>query len=103
MADVYRGRMSESKSIHIWMPDGRSLCDRRARQNAIEYAEATDDQVEQYLRDETEAPACGSCIVLAGHMRHKAACYYSSPPARCARRRSEAPGNSSREHDGRTP
>ena len=54
--------MSETKIMHVWLPHGRSLCDRCFE----EPAPGTDDDLEL-------APACGSCVVLANRLRRQAA------------------------------
>jgi hypothetical protein len=55
------------KTVHIWMPDRRSLCDRRPRSRAYEWPNdaALDAQI--------QAPVCGACIVIAGQIRTEAA------------------------------
>jgi hypothetical protein len=50
--------MSLDKVVHIWMPDGRSLCDRAAQ------------PARNMLND--EAPACGACINIVGDLRQQA-------------------------------
>ena len=64
--------MAEPKTLHIWMHDGRSLCDRRAL-TPTEVGAMADEEFEAHLREQTEAPACGSCLLVAGNMRHQAA------------------------------
>lgn len=62
----------EPKTVHIWMPNRRSLCDRRARSRAPLHDEMNDDQFDAFVRDEVESPVCGACIVVASHIRHEA-------------------------------
>lgn len=63
---------TEPKSIHIWMPDRRSLCDRRPRAQYPRHDEMTDEQFDQLLDEQTVAPVCGACIVIASHLRREA-------------------------------
>ena len=57
------------KTRHVWMPNGRSLCDRRVRpQRPCDKQEAV-DAVQEWL----DAPSCGSCIVLVDGLRQQAA------------------------------
>lgn len=62
--------------MHIWMLDGRSLCDRRARPRPSDVTEMSDSQFEDYLDEQRNAPACGSCLLLAEHLRADAAVIY---------------------------
>lgn len=64
--------MDEPKTLHIWIHDGRTLCDRRARLPSS-VAEMTDEEFEDHIREQTTAPACGSCLLVAGNMRYQAA------------------------------
>ena len=61
------------KVVHVWMPDRRSLCDRRARSQYPNHEDLTDDQFEAVVKEQEEAPVCGACIVVALHVRTKAA------------------------------
>lgn len=79
--------MSETKTVHIWMLDGRSLCDRRA------FPSHRADSEEEYeaARQETEvAPACGACLVLAARIRREAAVIFERQPAVHPERASDA-------------
>ena len=54
------------------MPDGRSLCDRRAHpETNLEVL--TDDEFDAYLGEQLNAPACGSCVLIADFLRFQAA------------------------------
>jgi hypothetical protein len=66
------------KTIHVWMPDGRSLCDRRAQLRRPDPTTMTDQEFEEYVDEQTNAPACGSCLLLAQHLQHAAATIYES-------------------------
>lgn len=63
--------MTDPKTLHVWMPDGRSLCDLRPMSH-IDLTKASDEEFEEHLDTITGAPACGSCLVLGEHVRHKA-------------------------------
>jgi hypothetical protein len=65
--------VEEVNTIHVWMPDGRSLCDRRAVPAGSDVAAMSDIEFTTYLHEQTDAPACGSCLLLAAHVRHRAA------------------------------
>lgn len=65
--------MDERKTFHVWMPDGRSLCDRRARLPRADFAAMTDEQFATYVDEQTAAPACGSCLVIVDRLRLQAA------------------------------
>jgi hypothetical protein len=67
--------MTDPKTLHVWMPDGRSLCDLRAAPR-VDVLEFTDEQFEEHMDMIAGAPACGSCLLLAGHVRHHAAVIY---------------------------
>ncbi|MEM6110690.1 hypothetical protein AAHS21_31410 [Mycobacterium sp. 050272] len=64
------------KTVHIWMPDRRSLCDRRAQLHNRVTDEMTDDEFDQLMEETQPAPACGSCLLLAEHLRAHAAVIY---------------------------
>jgi hypothetical protein len=62
-------RMTDPKTVHIWMPDGRSLCDRRASPPA---AKTTAEAV--LMAEESQsAPVCGACVVIVQSMRSELA------------------------------
>jgi hypothetical protein len=66
---AYGEGMAEIKTVHIWMLDGRSLCDRRpfpSHRGETE-AQLTASQIEA-----ENAPACGACLLLAGRVRREA-------------------------------
>lgn len=54
--------MAEPKTFHIWLPNSRSLCDRRARPS-------TSEDREPDKSEDLDAPGCGACILLANHVR----------------------------------
>ena len=54
------------------MPDGRSLCDRRAYPRSLDIEHCSDEEFETYISELTESPACGPCILLAGYLRSQA-------------------------------
>lgn len=62
---------TETKTVHVWMLDGRSLCDRRA------YPAPRPDQTDEDHRVAQEvskaAPACAPCLLLANRIRREAA------------------------------
>jgi hypothetical protein len=62
--------MKKSKTMHVWLPHGRSLCDRRFRDPAPN----TDDDLEL-------VPVCGSCLVLANRLRRQAAVLLTTQPS----------------------
>lgn len=62
----------EPKTRHIWMMDGRSLCDRRSRPRG-DYYELDEDEFEKAVKEQENAPACGSCLLLVGRLRRQAA------------------------------
>lgn len=55
---------AEPLTIHVWMPDGRSLCDRRAPRRKPE-AESPIAEVER----NRDAPSCGACALLIHALR----------------------------------
>lgn len=66
---------AEPKSIHLWLPSGRSLCDRRDHAQAP----VQDDPEARYraAMDQVTAPVCGSCMLVLGHLRYRAAGLFS--------------------------
>ncbi|ACC43000.1 hypothetical protein NJB18091_29500 [Mycobacterium marinum] len=64
--------MTEPKTVHLWMPDGRSLCDRRASPRRLNVEQLTDDEFGSYLAEQIDAPVCGSCVNLADFLRLQA-------------------------------
>ena len=60
------------------MPDGRSLCDRRARVRAPDPVKMSDQEFDEYVDEQRNAPVCGSCVLLAQHLQHQAATLYES-------------------------
>ena len=63
--------IKEIKTVHIWLPNGRSLCDRRPSRRA-RYDKMTDSDFEAYVQEQTNAPACGSCLILTVDLQHQA-------------------------------
>jgi hypothetical protein len=60
--------MAEPKILHAWLPNRRSLCDRRSRPPA----NPDDLTIEERLKDFDEqinAPVCGACIVVLDYLR----------------------------------
>ncbi|PYY64413.1 hypothetical protein DEJ30_08080 [Curtobacterium sp. MCPF17_003] len=79
--------MPETKTVHIWMLDGRSLCDRRP------FPSHRGDSEEQYaaaIAETESAPACGACLVLAARIRREAAAIIERHPAVQPERASDA-------------
>lgn len=64
------------KTTHIWMPDGRSLCDRKAHLHTRDVSKMSDSEFEQLIEETHNAPACGSCLLLAEYLRADAAVIY---------------------------
>jgi hypothetical protein len=64
------------KTMHVWMPDGRSLCDRRAQVPTGDVATLSESEFDQLLAGQTNAPACGSCLLLAEYLHADAAVIY---------------------------
>lgn len=62
--------MNESRTMHVWLPFGRSLCDRGFQEPSAD----SDDDLEL-------APACGSCLVLANRLRRQAAVLLKTQPS----------------------
>ena len=60
----------EPKTHHIWLPDGRSLCDRRALPPNSPLTSA--EERDAHLAEQQQAPACSSCLVLVGRLRREA-------------------------------
>lgn len=61
--------VNEPKTVHVWIHDGRSLCDRRA-------IPAEPTNLEEFDASEAltaSAPACGSCLLLVESLRQAAA------------------------------
>ena len=59
--------VSEPKVRHLWIPGGRSLCDRRDCPDAS-LAEMSDEDFETHVREQTAAPACGPCLIVLGEL-----------------------------------
>lgn len=63
---------AEPKTLHVWMPDGRSLCDRRARPERGGAVPAVEEhEAERAIA--ASAPACGACLMLVSYLRTDAA------------------------------
>ena len=65
--------MTDSEPIlrHVWLLDGRSLCDRRAR--PAELRPPTPEEFEAETTTTEAAPACTACMILAANVRREAA------------------------------
>jgi hypothetical protein len=65
--------MTDSEPIlrHVWLLDGRSLCDRRAR--PAELRPPTPEEFEAETATTEAAPACTACMILAANVRREAA------------------------------
>lgn len=74
--------MTIEKMMHVWMPDGRSLCDRRAAPGAV--------RTPDHVREAIEAPACGICLLLVGRLRREAAVILAQTERTAPQRASEA-------------
>jgi hypothetical protein len=68
--------VSEPKTIHVWLPEGRSLCDRRAYPGP-----KTGEQLEAAKRESKVAPACGACQIVASIIRRDAELAFSDASA----------------------
>ncbi|WP_188037078.1 hypothetical protein [Actinotalea sp. JY-7885] len=64
-------RSREAKAVHVWMPDRRSLCDRRASTPG-RLEEKTDEEFDGWLAEQRDAPVCGSCLLLVSRLRRQA-------------------------------
>lgn len=62
--------MSETKTMHIWMLDGRSLCDRRPYPR---YQGKSDAELEVLRKEAEAAQACGPCLLMVSRLRREAA------------------------------
>jgi len=65
--------MSDPEPIlrHVWMLDGRSLCDRVAR--PAELRPPTPEEFAAETAETEAAPACAACLLLAADVRREAA------------------------------
>lgn len=52
--------MADPKTVHLWLPDNRSLCDRRARPGRS----AGPEEDLASLKVEEAAPVCGACALV---------------------------------------
>lgn len=84
---AYGDRMAEIKTVHIWMLDGRALCDRRPYPSHLN---ETEEQYEASKREAAMAPACGACLLLAGRIRREAAAILERHPVVHPAKASEA-------------
>jgi hypothetical protein len=79
--------MAEIRTVHIWMLDGRSLCDRRAHPSG----HFPDEESREAAVAEAEAaPVCGACLLLAGRVRRESAAILLHNPTVYPERASEA-------------
>lgn len=69
---------AEPMTRHVWLPDGRSLCDRHAplADDRVPTPEEFDGEVAVI----EAAPACGACLVLVDRIRVEAAAILSDAP-----------------------
>ena len=60
-------------TTHIWMHDGRSLCDRQSdvRSRPRTSSGWSDEELRAFLADQA-APACGPCLLVAAYVRRLA-------------------------------
>lgn len=68
--------MSDPVTVHVWLPTGRSLCDRRARRRLTKA-----DDLDEVRKAEEAAPACGSCMLIASTIRGGAYVLYRTQPS----------------------
>lgn len=54
------------------MPDNRSLCDRRPLPRKADIDSMDEAEFEAYMHEQTRAPACGACLLLAARIRRQA-------------------------------
>ncbi len=54
------------------MSDRRSLCDRSAPARSPNHDDLSDEQFEAHVLEQSSAPSCGACIVVASHIRKEA-------------------------------
>ncbi|WP_270365329.1 hypothetical protein [Microbacterium algeriense] len=70
----------DPKTVHVWMPDGRSLCDRRA-ESGPRSTFPTVDEHEANERATANAPACGACLLLVSYLRTQATAILEEQPS----------------------
>lgn len=70
--------MADPKTIHIWMPDRRSLCDRRAQPRFSN--SDTQEQVLADLKMASVAPVCGACAIVMFELRWQMAVLSQQQP-----------------------
>jgi len=68
---IEENQTSDPKTLHIWMPDRRTLCDLRAELPTSIY-DMDDEEYKQHQKLQRDAPACGSCILIVGRLRNEA-------------------------------
>jgi hypothetical protein len=72
--------MTDAEPItrHVWLPDGRSLCDRFAR--PAEGPVPTPEEFDAGLASADAAAACGPCLLLVERLRVEAAAIIAHAP-----------------------
>ena len=77
--------MTDAEPItrHVWLPDGRSLCDRYTR--PAEGRVPTPEEFDAEVAATDAAPACGACMLLVARLRTEAAAILGHAPGCLAR------------------
>ena len=72
--------MTDAEPItrHVWLPDGRSLCDRYARPAGGRVPTPEEFDGEEAAID--AAPACGACLLLVARLRAESAAILGHAP-----------------------
>ena len=72
--------MTDAEPItrHVWLPDGRSLCDRYAR--PAEGRVPTPEEFDAEAAATDAAPACGACMLLVARLRTESAAILGHAP-----------------------
>jgi len=69
---------AEPVTRHVWLPDGRSLCDRYTR--PAEGRVPTPEEFDAEVASTDDAPACGACMLLVARLRTEAAAILGHAP-----------------------
>jgi hypothetical protein len=71
---------AEPITAHVWMPDGRSLCDRRAAVPPFAGRTPTEKEYAAHRAEQDSAPSCGACLLLVSYIRSDAALLLDNHP-----------------------
>lgn len=69
---------AEPMTRHVWLPDGRSLCDRHAI--AADDHVPTPEEFDAEVAAAEAAPACGPCMLLVARIRIEASLILDDAP-----------------------